>query len=312
MKLKLQSKKALSALLCAVPMLISAQTIIINETNFPDKNFRACLLEEEFGKDGVITPEEIIETTDIVVVMRNISNLKGIEYFTALTHLDCSYNQLTSLNVSQNTALTYLDCSSNQLTSLDISQNKRLETFRCHSNQLTSLNLSQNTKLTSLNCSLNQLTSLDVSQNTALNGLYCGENLLTSLNVSQNTALTDLNCHSNQIQGKGLDNLIKSLPQDTIGQERKLYIYNSDGKDDNICTKSQVAMAKERGWTPYHFDGMWWNEYEGMDEADGIAQPTIEIIDENAPIYNLAGQKVESLQGKKGIYIVDGKKVFIK
>jgi Leucine-rich repeat (LRR) protein len=44
----------------------------------------------------------------------NISNLKGIEAFTALTYLNCSYNQLTSLDVSKNAALTTLVCDGNK------------------------------------------------------------------------------------------------------------------------------------------------------------------------------------------------------
>ena len=44
----------------------------------------------------------------------NISNLKGIEAFSALTYLSCCSNQLTSLDVSKNTALTDLDCGGNK------------------------------------------------------------------------------------------------------------------------------------------------------------------------------------------------------
>ena len=50
---------------------------------------------------------------------------------TALTYLNCHYNQLTSLDVSKNTALTYLDCRSNQLTSLDVSKNTVLTDLEC-------------------------------------------------------------------------------------------------------------------------------------------------------------------------------------
>ena len=39
---------------------------------------------------------------------------------TALRHLDCSYNQLTKLDLRANTALTSLHCWTNELTSLDV------------------------------------------------------------------------------------------------------------------------------------------------------------------------------------------------
>ncbi len=45
---------------------------------------------------------------------------------TALTGLDCSDNQLTSLDVSGCTALYHLDCSNNQLTGLNLCANNSL------------------------------------------------------------------------------------------------------------------------------------------------------------------------------------------
>ena len=42
---------------------------------------------------------------------------------TALTDLECGFNQLTAVDVSNNTALTTENCQVNQLTSLDVSNN---------------------------------------------------------------------------------------------------------------------------------------------------------------------------------------------
>ena len=173
--------------------------IAIDATNFPDDNFRAWLLRQDYGQDGVLTEEEIQAVTEIDVHQIGISVLKGIEFFTALTTLECSRNQLTSLDVSKNTTLTTLECSRNQLTSLDVTNNVALQWLYCSSNQLTYLDVSKNTALQDLNCSENQLTSLDVSLNTALVGLYCDNNQLTSLDVSKNTALQDLSCSENQL-----------------------------------------------------------------------------------------------------------------
>ena len=157
--------------------------ISINSTNFPDENFRNYLLGQSEGKDGVLTESEIKRITYINVSNKNISSLKGIEYFTALTSLSCSNNQLTALDVSKNTALTKLYCSDNQLTALDVSKNTALTSLWCYNNQLTALDVSKNTALTDLWCYNNQLTALDVSKNTALTGLSCGNNQLTALDV---------------------------------------------------------------------------------------------------------------------------------
>ena len=128
-----------------------------------------------------------------------LTSLQGTEYFESLTDLDCSYNQLTSLDVRANTALTELYCHENQLTSLDVRANTALTYLYCGSNQLTSLDVRANTALMYLDCSSNSLTTLDVSANTALTFLMCGSNQLTELDVSRNTALTYLYCGSNQL-----------------------------------------------------------------------------------------------------------------
>ena len=177
----------------------AVEGIAINETNFPDANFRSYLLEQSYGSDGVITDEEIAGITELYVSSKDIQSLKGIEFFTALTELSCSRNPLTALDVSKNTALTELSCSRNQLTALDVSKNTALTTLSCYSNQLTALNVSGCTALTELHCHYNQLTSLDVSKNTALTWLECNNNKLTALNVSKNTVLTWLDCSDNQL-----------------------------------------------------------------------------------------------------------------
>ncbi len=179
----------------------STRCLYINDINFPDANFRAIVTGSAIDTtdDDVLSDSEIQAVTSLDVSGETISDLKGIEYFTALTQLYCYSNQLPSLDVSKNTALTTLWCYSNKLTSLDVSKNTALITLFCNTNQLTSLDVSKNTALTYLDCGINQLTSLDVSNNTALTRLYCYSNQLTSLDVSNNTALTRLYCDNNKL-----------------------------------------------------------------------------------------------------------------
>ena len=197
----------LALLLCLLPLGALAdgdRYLEINETNFPDEQFREYIIsdldvsgDEDTGY--YMTEAQVKAVTSIDCGWEEIASLKGIEHFTALTRLDCSYNQLTSLDLSHNTALTSLYCGGNQLTSLDLNHNTALTSLDCNGNQLTSLDLSHNTALTSLYCNGNQLTSLDLSHNTALTSLYCGGNQLTSLDLSHNTALTSLYCGGNQL-----------------------------------------------------------------------------------------------------------------
>ena len=174
-------------------------SLSINETNFPDANFRKWLRIQGYGIDDVLTDHEIADITEIDVTEKSISNMKGIEFFTALKWLYCSGNNLTSLDVSKNTALIWLYCKNNQLTELDVSKNTALLRLSCYSNQLTSLDVSKNTALYYLSCGYNPLTALDVSKNTALEYLQCGLIQLTTLDVSKNTALKELYCSSNRL-----------------------------------------------------------------------------------------------------------------
>ncbi len=189
-------------LLSAIALLLSTTAwanVGINETNFPDAYFRNWVLRQDYGKDGVLTDEEIAGVTKISAGSRNLQSLKGIEFFTALTSLDCSRNLLTSLDLSKNTALKELICYANNLTSLDVSECTALTSIQCYGNQLTSLDVSKNTALTTLDCRYNQLTALDVSKNNTLTMLGCSSNKLTELNVSKNTALMALLCDENQL-----------------------------------------------------------------------------------------------------------------
>ena len=94
--------------------------IAIDATNFPDENFRNWVLSRDFGQDGVLTEEEIAGVKEIDVGYKSITDLKGIEYFTALTTLYCYDNQLTYLDVSKNTALTLLSCQENQINETEM------------------------------------------------------------------------------------------------------------------------------------------------------------------------------------------------
>ena len=191
---------ALLALAALAPDAALAEAVKINETNFPDDNFRDYVLTEiDTSGDGSLSDTEIATVTMINVSSEGITDLTGIKHFTALTDLYCSSNQLTTLDVSGNTQLTSLDCSSNQLTALDVSKNTNLTALDCSSNNLTKLDVSGCTALKRLFCDGNQLTELNVSSNTELTSLYCFNNNLTALDVSKNTALQRLNCSGNNL-----------------------------------------------------------------------------------------------------------------
>ena len=179
---------------------VQSAGVAINPTNFPDANFRSFVAEKyDTDGDNYLSDTEIAAVDNISCQNKNIRDLTGVGYFTAMTTLLCYGNQLTSLDVSNNTAVEHLDCSDNQLTTLNVSNNTVLKYLNCYKNQLTTLDVSNDTALKSLDCHKNQLNMLDVSNNTVLEALYCYDNQLTTLDVSNNTALKSLDCHKNQL-----------------------------------------------------------------------------------------------------------------
>jgi Leucine-rich repeat (LRR) protein len=184
-------KKLLLIFLC-LPIISLAQ-----QTYVPDDSFEAYLETNGLG-NGIINDDSVntnsISYVSSLTFFSNIPNgfngwiydLTGIEDFTALTSLDCGYilhPTLTSIDLSQNTSLVNLDCSDNQLTSLDL--NSALQSLDCSNNQIISLDISNNTMLSYLNCSNNQLTSLDLRNGNNLLLEADGNINLTCANVDE-------------------------------------------------------------------------------------------------------------------------------
>lgn len=273
---------------CSVTVEETVVIAEINSTNFPDKNFRNYLLAQSYGQDGKLTDEEIKDVTSMAVDNKSIKSMEGIGFFTALTKLNCSHNNLTALDVSMNTALTSLTCGYNKLATLDVSKNTSLTALWCDHNLLASLNVQGNDNLKKLNCVDNKLTTLDVSQCTALEDLTCAQNSLTALDVSKNTLLTKLSIHRNAIKGEAMDALISGMRSNTSGEVYQFLVYNNTENDEgNECTRTQVATVKAKGWTPQYNDGTTWKEYEGSDNVIPVTSITLP-----SPMTVAAGQTV--------------------
>ena len=226
---------------------VQSAGVAIDSTNFPDANFRTVVENFDTNKDGSLSDTEIAAVEAIDCHDKDISNLKGIEYFTSLDYLDCCGNQLTALDVSKNTSLKILNCIYNQLTTLDVNKNTALNKLWCGDNPLTTLDVSKNTALIDLYCGCNQLTALDVSKNTALTDLDCHKNQLTSLDVSKNTALTDLDCRNNQLTSLDLSN----TNMDDLDCYDNIYqiVVGNDRTFDLSTLPGNFNVAKTSNWS---------------------------------------------------------------
>lgn len=176
---------------------------------FEDANFKAyCVENFDTDGDGEISTAEAAVVTTIQCQSRSITSLSGIQYFTALTSLNCSNNQLTSLNVSNHTSLsslncsynnnlTYLNCSGCQLTSLNVNGCTILNVLYCSNNQLTHLYVGDFYNLEYVDCSFNHITSIDAGYCPLLSYLNCDQNGWVTIYLSEGlTISTIIGCYS--------------------------------------------------------------------------------------------------------------------
>ena len=109
-------------------MAAMAQNININATTFPDLNFRNWVLSQSYGADGELTPTEINNVTTIEIQNLGITDITGIEYFTALTTLRLG-------NENPNT---------NSIPNVDLSALNNLQKFYGRKSGITHLTLPTN------------------------------------------------------------------------------------------------------------------------------------------------------------------------
>jgi Leucine-rich repeat (LRR) protein len=201
----------------AFNVLIDAVQVYVQGTEqytlIPDVNFENKLIALNLDDvaDGKVLTININTVTNLDLSNLSITNLTGIEDFSALKSLKCSSNKLTSLDLSKNTALTTLDCYGNyNLSSINLTKNINLLTLDLFGTKLTSIDLSANINLDALSLSSGSLVNLDITKNVNLTNLnvtpggytpgLAGTGTLTSLDVSKNVKLKTLNCSHNKIE----------------------------------------------------------------------------------------------------------------
>ncbi|MDL2239486.1 hypothetical protein LJC73_04730, partial [Bacteroidales bacterium OttesenSCG-928-L14] len=147
----------------------------------------------------------------------------------SLKRLNCSNNQLTSLELSDYYSNTRLDklevlnVSNNNLSTIEIGRCYVLKEFYCNNNQITGeLVLTPNSELEKVNISNNQISRIGLNyRNINLKELYCRNNsiteiiylydakyleildcsycLITNLDLSNSSKLKTLSCESNKL-----------------------------------------------------------------------------------------------------------------
>jgi hypothetical protein len=238
-------------IVCALLMFVTFSSLG-QYTSIPDPNFEQALIDLGYDNviDGQVLTNNINSITNLnlmgdLALGGNITDLTGIEDFTQLGTLNCSFNPISVLNLSNNDSLTHiicnncqinqlyvsnpylLNCRDNQITNIDLTQATRLRYLYCDNNFLGFLNLINSPLLIDLRCEANNLTQIDltglsdltifycndnslsfISTNSciSLQDFACGANNITQLDLTQNLELNNLECEGNQISELDLSN----------------------------------------------------------------------------------------------------------
>ena len=201
-------KRILSIVLCLVmvfsllPFTASAASnTLINEETFPDPVFREYVLKivgSSVLTDTIARQIEVLNVSDdnikeVLGKRDPITSIRGIKYLKYVKDLNCSGQELKTLNLELNSRVEKLNCSGNQLTDLWLDpRGNSLKYLTCSVNELTSLDLSKSSELTELSCSSNKLTALDLSANKKLQKIVAQTNALTTLDTRNLPELTHL------------------------------------------------------------------------------------------------------------------------
>ncbi|TPD70547.1 DUF7619 domain-containing protein [Flavobacterium microcysteis] len=229
-----------------------AKLLAADASNEIAKNRQGEYIRIDSNRNGEIEVTEAMVVNYLNVSSAAISDLRGIEYFDAITTLICNNNQLVSIPTSDLPLLTFLQCADNKIVSLDLTPcpklyslscaNNRLENLvlnnpslnfiDCQHNNLVSLNVNNSLNLEYLYCSYNSIATLALSECLRLRDLECSFNQLTVLDLTRQTRLRDLQCNNNQL---GLLQLAGNFI-------KKLYCNNNQLRQLNLST--QIALEE--------------------------------------------------------------------
>ena len=217
----------------------------INEKNFPDPNFRNWILSQPFGKDGVLSDKEIADIREMNVSNKNIHDLKGIEYFTALESLNLDKNQVKYIDVSKNKELVYLRVEWNQLTSLDVSKNEAMRFLMCGGNSLTELNTSGCTALERIRCWHNQFNGATMDSLIRNLPIVTKAELCIRSNTNDRNTMTSSQVTAAKAKGWLPKHLVERTWKEYAGTEPLPVVITDELIRDSLVVLSQFVFPEE-------------------------------------------------------------------
>lgn len=221
--------------------------VVLNSTNFPDKDFRDAvgtifkkedgekISKQEFekvtdltldstaaGNTGVATGGTLAATV-VVNGPTGIKDLTGIQYFTKLESLTVTdFSDLETVDLSENANLATVDITgAASLETLNLPAGTDLTSVTVQGTltggavtnraPITTLDLSQNKALSNVTINGTEIASLDLSNNTWLTAVDVADNYINTLNLTGTYGLATLKAGSNHLYSIDLPTVAKDL-----------------------------------------------------------------------------------------------------
>lgn len=184
----------------------------------------------------------------------------------ALTGLYICQAKLTSLDLSHVPNLEILSLGANYFDKLDLSPVPNVTYLSLFDNYLTTIDVSKLTELSELELEQNKLKTIDLGSNTQLKQLTLHLNELTALDLSMLPNLHLITIYDNNISEETMEQIVAKVPQCKEYNEEEdeegnselwghIYVVNLPSPSSNVCNTQQVAVLKEKGWTPFDVNG---------------------------------------------------------
>lgn len=227
-----------------------------------------------------------------------------------LIGLWCNNTPLSSIDLTHCPNIETLECTNTQLTSLDLSHCVILNYVALNDNQLTELKMPESCQLVTLKCQNNKISSLDLTGCRQMEWLECQNNQLTELIMPDPIVYPEdytdyryelgyVDLSVNKLQGSAIDAIISQLPKKEWETDLRAYDSTVPG-EGNIFTQAQKDAAKAKNWIVRDLES----------NPSGIQLPKSETV--NGAYYSLDGVRLSAIPTKKGVYIKDNQKIFVK
>lgn len=264
-------------------------TLYCDSCNLTTLNLAGCgALEEVNCNNNHISSLNVTECPKLCILMCNSNELAQLDLGNnpELLVVWCRNNELTELDLSNCPDDFYsLDCSENNLNSLEVGRFTHIFQIYCFDNQISSLDVANHTELRDLVCYKNQLSGLDMSGCSDLQSLRAQYCQLTSLNVADCPSLREIVIFYNRLKGLPVGQFVNSLsqrPTDKMGSIYAVAFDYENGAEGNHMTSVQVDEAVAKNWELYAYnpESGSWIEYGGeMVRGDANGDGVSNIVD---------------------------------